>query len=204
MTLSAATRRGAIGTTPTVYLNVRSERLKGSLRFCSSVLTSGAKATVIGGIQEVDSKALDAHLAKIEGTGFSHASLPDFGASLAQMVLSSDVIAALEGSSGLHLVVVHDADASRIPWETFYFGKHAPGLEGGVSRRYVAPNMSIAKWLEERRQSPSLDVLLVVNPTGDLRGAEEEGARVEKICQQQPKVRLTKGIPRRGITRKAA
>ena len=192
LTLSAATRGGAIGTTPTIYLNVRSERLKGSLRFCSSVLTSGSKATVIGGEQTVENKVLDAQLAKIEADGFGHASLPGFGAELARLVLSSDVIAALEGSSGQHLVVVHDADASRIPWETLHFGKRAPGLEGGVSRRYIAANMSVAKWLEQRRQSPTLNVLLVVNPTEDLSGAEKEGARLEELCRKQPQVRLTK------------
>ncbi len=192
LTISATTRGGAVGTTPTIYLNVRSEQLKGALRLCSSVLTSGAKATVIGGEQEVANKVLDAQLAKIEGEGFGYASLPNFGAELAGLVLPSDVIAALEGSAGQHLVVVHDADASRIPWETLQVGKRAPALDGGVSRRYIAANMSVAKWLEQRRQSPTLNMLLVVNPTGDLPGAETEGGRIEKICQQQPRVRLTK------------
>lgn len=189
---STPSRGGAVGTTPTIYLNVRSERLKGALRFSSSVLTSGAKATVIGGEQEVQRKVLDAQLAKIEGAGFGHASLPEFGAELAGLVLASDVIAALEGSPGQHLVVAHDADASRIPWETLHLGKRAPALDGGVSRRYIAANMSVAKWLEQRRQSPTLNVLLVVNPTSDLPGADKEGARIEDLCREQPRVRLVK------------
>jgi hypothetical protein len=189
-TFAAAVRGGAIGTMPTIYLNVRTE--KGSLRFCSSVLTSGAKATVIGGEQVVEIKKLDEHLARIESSGFGHASVPKFGAELAKLVLPSDVIAAIEGSPGQHLVVVHDAEASRIPWETLRFGERTPALEAGVSRRYLAANMSVAKWLEQRRQSPTLNVLLVVNPTADLSEAEKEGERIEKLCREQPRVQLTR------------
>lgn len=183
----------AAGTVPTIYLHVRSEQKSSSTwRFASTVLTSGAKATVIGGEAEVAANTLDAHLGQIEKEAFSHATLPKFGAALARLVLHPDVIAAIEGSPGQHIAVVHDADSSRIPWETLAVGGRALALDGGVSRRYIAANMSVAKWLEQRREEPSMNVLLVVNPTGDLPGATVEGGRIEQLCVGKPRVILTK------------
>src|SRR5690606_40161148 len=72
------------------------------------------------------------------------------------------------------------AVASRIPWETLNVGGWRPALDRGMSRRYLAEDLSIAKWLEERRQDSSFRILLVVNPTEDLDGAEEEGERSEE------------------------
>ena len=186
-------RAATLGAVPTIYLQVRSEKLpRKRWRFCSSVLTSGAKATVISGEIETADAALSEHLQSIERDSFSHTALPKFGSALADLVLPTDVISALKGSPGQHLVVVHDADASRIPWETLHFDGRAPALDRGISRRYIAANMSVAKWLEQRRQSPELNLLLVVNPTEDLDGAEKEGARIEKLCAQMPAVKLKK------------
>ena len=191
--ISTATRGAVLSSAPTIYLTVRTEKMSGGKwRFCSSVLTSGAKATVISGEQEVVRDRLEKHLAKIEQSSFSHRTLPEFGRELAKMVLPPEALAALEGSPGQHLVIVHDSDASRIPWETLHIGDAAPALDAGLSRRYIAANMSVAKWLEQRRLSPILHLLLVVNPTRDLPGAEEEGARIEELCTRTPRVRLTK------------
>jgi CHAT domain-containing protein len=91
-------------------------------------------------------------------------------------------------------VVVHDADSARIPWETLAGGTAGEAWlfakEAGVSRRYVADNLSVAKWLEERRQDAVLNMLLVVNPTLDLDGAEEEGKRVQELLGSEPGVRI--------------
>jgi pimeloyl-ACP methyl ester carboxylesterase len=186
-------RGGALGSVATIYLQVRTEQLaKKGLRFCSAVLTSGAKATVISGEAEVAETKLNDHLALIEDETFKHDVLPKFGSELAQMILPPDVIAAVKGSAAQHLVIVHDAEASRIPWETIHFDGHAPALEGGVSRRYIAANMSVAKWLEQRKQTSELNLLLVVNPTSDLPGAEREGQRIEQLCSQNAQVQLKK------------
>lgn len=183
----------ALGSVPTIYLHVRSELIgKATWRFSSSVLTSGAKATVIGGEAEVSAADLDTHLERIEMDSFNYKSLPDFGAKLASLILPPDIIAAIAGSEGQHIAVVHDADAARIPWETLTIGGRALALEGGLSRRYIAAKMSVAKWLEQRRQEPTLNLLLVVNPTGDLSGAAQEGQRIEQLCAGTPRVVLTK------------
>jgi CHAT domain-containing protein len=58
-------------------------------------------------------------------------------------------------------------------------------------RKYVAEDLSIAKWLEQRRYGPMLDLLLVVNPTGDLPGAEAEGERIHDLFGGYSKVNIT-------------
>lgn len=70
-----------------------------------------------------------------------------------------------------------------------------------MSRRYLAENLSVAKWLEERRSQPVLEVLLVVNPTEDLGGAEDEGERIAALFSAHPSVRLTRR--HRGEARRA-
>jgi CHAT domain-containing protein len=60
-------------------------------------------------------------------------------------------------------------------------GGWTPALTGGLSRRYLADHMPVAAWLEERRAEPVLRLLLVVNPLGDLDGADEEGQRIMQL-----------------------
>ena len=81
--------------------------------------------------------------------------------------------------------MVHDAGASRIPWETLHLGDRAPALGGGLSHRYEAKDLSTTKWLQKRQESPALNVLLIVNPTEDLNGAEAEGERVAGLMGTQ-------------------
>ena len=178
---------------PCMYLDVRARPAPDgrNLVFETSLLTTGAKAAVLAGSLHVDPRALAAHLAKIEKDEFRHAYLPEFGTTLARLILPDVIAAGLEGSPHNHLVIVHDAEASRIPWETLCLNGKFPALNGGMSRRYLAPNLSVAKWLEQRRQDATLEVLLVVNPTRDLDGAEEEGKRIEALFGPRPEVRLT-------------
>ncbi|MCH5373966.1 MAG: hypothetical protein JJ992_08320, partial [Planctomycetes bacterium] len=70
--------------------------------------------------------------------------------------------------------------ASRIPWETMRLGSATPALKNGLSRRYLAQNLSIAKWVEKRLTDLTLDVLLIVNPTRDLAGTVKEGSAIRK------------------------
>jgi pimeloyl-ACP methyl ester carboxylesterase len=186
----ARTRRYPPGKEP-VYLIVRHESsAKGRLVFRSAVLPATGKATVMTGDRVVGRQALDAHLRKIESRSFTFDALAGFGERLASLVIDEAVLAALGAFRGHHLVVVHDAGAARIPWETLRVGDWSPAADGGVSRRYTATNLSPAKWLEQRAQSPTLQMLLVVNPTRDLPGAEREGRRVRGLFGSNPGVRI--------------
>ena len=183
-------RRGRVATGPeSVYLLVREESVADAtanvaqadtLMLTASVLTAGAKATIYQGQTEINRSTLDQLLAKVETPKFDHDSLPAFGKDLAALVLPESVRKILARYADNPLVVVHDAAASRIPWETISIGDWAPALAGGISHLYEAENLSVAKWLHQRQKDPVLDVLLVVNPTNDLTGAAEEGERVRQ------------------------
>jgi CHAT domain-containing protein len=108
--------------------------------------------------------------------------MADFGKQFGEMMLPKDVRDVLCASPDRHLVFVHDAAASRIPWETLRIGDWTPGLTCGLSRRYLADNLPIATWLEQRRAEPDLKLLLIVNPTQNLDGAEAEGNRLQKLA----------------------
>ncbi len=178
-----------------IYLLVRQEsRTPSELAFRTSVLGAGSKATVVSGVRTVKRKALDDKLAEIESMSFTFQRSPAFGRDLAAMVVSEEALAVLAALKDRHVVVVHDAESSRIPWETLAVpGSRSEWLfakEAGVSRRYVADHMSVARWLEERRQDTVLQMLLVVNPTLDLDGAEQEGKRVLDMLGAEPAVRI--------------
>jgi pimeloyl-ACP methyl ester carboxylesterase len=185
-------RPGAADMPPSIYLTVRTAREGRNLRFESSLLTTGGKATVMSGETLVAEATLRENLEKIESERFSLAAMPQFGAALAALVLDGAILAGLEGCFGNHLVVVHDAEASRVPWETLHVTRGFPALEGGMSRRYLAANLSVAKWLEARREDEWLDILLVVDPTQDLQGARAEGERIQKLFGDRQRVRLTR------------
>ena len=160
------------------------------MTFRSSILTAGPKATVISGQNPVRQTELDRLLGQIESTGFSFQKLPSFGAKLARLLLADEVITVLQTVGDRHLIVVHDAGASRVPWETLCVNGHFPASAAGLSRQYLADNLSVAKWLEERRQHTMLNLLLIVNPTGDLSGAEAEGKRIRELFGSSPAVKI--------------
>ena len=147
----------------------------------ASLLTAGGKATVMNDAIEVDGRILDAHLGKIESRSFRVATMPKFGRELAELVLPPTVLEALPELREHHLVVVNDASASRVPWETIHIGGWSPAAHSGLTRRYLAENISVAKWLDERRLGPKISILCVVNPTGDLAAADREGQRLREL-----------------------
>jgi pimeloyl-ACP methyl ester carboxylesterase len=180
------------GLPPLIYLNVRVLREKRALAVESSLLTTGYKATVMSGVARLQDKELNEHLQLIESQAFNYKALHSFGEKLAELLLDKAIAAGLRGCMGNHLVVVHDAEASRVPWETLCIDGKFPAIEGGMSRRYLASNLSVAKWLEQRQHGEWLDVLLVVNPTEDLDGAKKEGDRVEKLLGNRKYVKLSR------------
>ena len=164
------------------YLIVRQAGVRGTIRVTSSVLGVGSKGTVPMETVEVNEQRLRTVLARLDADSFGTADLRRLGDDLGKMLLHRSVRAALRAHKTNSLVVVHDAPMSRIPWETLYVGNHFPAAEAGLSRQYMAENLSIVKWLEKRRKDPMLNVLLVINPTEDLDGAAEEGEAVaEKL-----------------------
>lgn len=178
------------------YLIVRQEgATKDTLLFRSSLLTAGSKAAVVTGQRTISVKRLSQHLSVLGTPRFRAADAQRFGETLGKELLAEEVWAVLPTLAQLPLVVVHDAAAGRMPWELLHFGGHTPVLEGGLTRRYLADNLSVAKWLEARRENPKLKILLVVNPnrgeSSSLAGAEEEGSRIQTHFANDPSIEIT-------------
>jgi hypothetical protein len=183
-----------------VYLIVRemadaqakatSQELDANFTLRASVLTAGSKATVITDAIDIKGAELNAHLGQIETEAFTLDALNKFGDKLAQLVLPRLVRKVLAGMKDRQLMVIHDARASRIPWETVCIDQWYPAATLGLSRKYEAEDLSVAGWLEERRLADKLKVLLIVNPTGDLLGAESEGERIKQLLGQAPGVQI--------------
>jgi pimeloyl-ACP methyl ester carboxylesterase len=150
----------------------------------------------------VKKEKLDNCLKQIDSNGLNFTNLDKFGNAWAELVLPDSLRAVLPQYRDHHLVIVHDADSSRLPWETLALAQWEPALGGGVSHRYLADNLSVAKYLEQRRQQDSLDVLLIIDPTETLDGAKEEAERILKVFQSMPRIRVDKIEGARG-TRQA-
>ncbi len=160
------------------------------LSFRASVLTSGSKAAVLTGTKVVPRRQLAEHLKRIAYTDFTAKRLSGYGEVLGAMLLHKDVLQALDTVRAHHLVVVHDSAAAGYPWETLCVKGRFPAADAGLSRRYAAENLSVARWRESRQQDATLDVLLVVNPTGDLAGAAEEGDRIKDLLAKMKNIRI--------------
>lgn len=157
-----------------------------------SVLTTGDKAAITVDLQPGTSQDLEKLLGQVDTfSALADADATKFGDQLAKLLLTDGVAAALQRHENCHLVVVHDAAASRIPWEALRVGETWPALTGGMSHRYETANLSVAKWLQCRQQSEILAVLLVTNPMNNLQGAEAEGDRIRNLLKGNDRVRLT-------------
>jgi hypothetical protein len=198
-----ADTRGPAPATSKVYLIVRQDRDREDMEgFVSSVLTSGSAAAIESGRKSVERvvpnpgvrNLLDEHLKKLGGiSDMTPTELRRFGQELGEIVVADNVREVLKRYPDDHLVVIHDAGASRVPWETLALGgagEVVPAAEAGLSHRYEAANFSVAKWRRERQLSDVLDVLLIIDPTKDLAGARAEGNRIKKVFDGlRPKVR---------------
>ena len=107
----------------------------------------------------------------------STTSFDNIGNKIAELLLTDDIQLVLPRFREHQLVIVHDAETSRAPWETMALKIGTsdklwyPAREAGISHRFSVEKLSVAKKLDERQTDGTLNVLLVVDPTGDLAGA---------------------------------
>jgi hypothetical protein len=106
-----------------------------------------------------------------------------FGDGLARLLLPDSVRDGLVTMRRRPLVLVHDGEGSRIPWETLCVGDVHPALEGGLTRRYASETLTVARWSEQRAPGTPLQVLMIVDPTLDLPGAADEGAALARLLR---------------------
>jgi pimeloyl-ACP methyl ester carboxylesterase len=147
----------------------------------ASLLTAGAKAAVLSGSVRVNRSELRETLALANPGTLTPRGLARYGAALARMLLARPVREGLESVSRRPLVIVHDRESSRVPWEVLGVGDAHPALTQGLSRRYASEGLTVARWREDRHPGDKPRVLLVVDPTLDLPGASREGAALRRI-----------------------
>lgn len=109
----------------------------------------------------------------------------DVGATLAKFYVptkAQELIAqSLGRSKDSHLVIIHDRPSSGIPWEALYFGKTCPALEAGVSRIYRTATREKIHGRACLPRGATVRMLVIQNPTGDLKGAESEGQSLTEL-----------------------
>ncbi|WP_339746148.1 CHAT domain-containing protein [uncultured Rubinisphaera sp.] len=121
--------------------------------------------------------------------------LEERGAKLATLLFGHHGEFVSEILSDHHLVVVHDAITSRIPFELLRFESgRLPALEHGISRRLAAKNVSPRALIRRPPVQSSLQVLLIIDPRGDLPNATQEGLEVEKLLNSIPGINVDKRI----------
>jgi hypothetical protein len=147
----------------------------------ASLLTAGAKAAVLSGAVSVNRAGLLQQIEPLETGAATMRDLARIGTALATTLLPASVREGLEAMHTRPLVIVHDREASRVPWEVLRVGATHPALAAGLSRRYASDTLSVARWRDDRASSDSLRVLLVVDPTRDLPGAAAEGDSLRQL-----------------------
>ena len=151
----------------------------------SSLLTAGAKAAVLSGTVRIGGPALRELLARARPERLAARELARYGHELAHTLLAGPVREGLGHTLRRPLVIVHDREASRVPWEVLRIGDAHPALTTGLSRRYRSDGLSVARWRAERAVGARPQVLVVANPTGDLPGADVEGRRLRAALAQR-------------------
>jgi CHAT domain-containing protein len=153
---------------------------RGAMTSRGSLLTAGAKAAVLAGAARFTRRELDDLLAPLEQGLVTPRDLARIGAQMARLLLAPSVREGLAALAARPVVVVHDREASRVPWEVLRAGTSHPALAGGLSRRYASDTLSVARWRDDRAPGDPLRVLLVVDPTQDLPGAAQEGRALQQ------------------------
>jgi hypothetical protein len=144
------------------------------------------------------------------GSGVRKRATPDLatlasrGQELARLLLGDQADLILARTTGAKFVVVHDVGSSRIPFEMLRASASAaPAVGAGMSRRLAVPGVPVDHLFARPAKMGRFNVLLVINPTGDLPGAAQEGDAVEAVLKLQ-KERINLSVLRQGEATKAA
>ena len=122
-------------------------------------------------------------------------SLNERGADIAKLLLGEDADELLQRCQEAKVMVIHDIPSSKLPFETLV-GKLTeaepvrPAVKGGINRRLAVPGVGLEQLLAKPPHTGKLKVLLVVNPLGDLEGAEVEAKAVKDTLKENDSVEL--------------
>lgn len=112
------------------------------------------------------------------------------GAGVTQLLFGAEASDILEAVGGSQVVLIHDTFASAIPYEamTWTVGgrRLTPAREGGVVRHLLTPGIAPGRALTRPPRTGRLGVLVVINPTGNLPGADKEGDALLEALKDGP------------------
>ena len=86
-----------------------------------------------------------------------------------------------------HLVIIHDGASAAVPWEASFIDGRSVALEIGISRQHKPQTRSSpVKHIDRVKQEADgrLRMLLVYDPTCNLKGAETEAQELTKLFSQ--------------------
>jgi hypothetical protein len=105
------------------------------------------------------------------------------GQRMLEILFGADPVEVLNPLHANELVIAHDAEAAGLPYEALCWRDPVtdcwvrPAAKLGIVRRLKAPGIPL-RCGANRPPSNHLKVLLVVNPTGNLKGADHEAADI--------------------------
>ncbi len=152
----------------------------------ASVLTKGRKAAIHRGWQPLDETALAGHLAQVANGVPANLDMRVFGETLVDLVLPKTIQTVLAQFPGDHIVVVHDARASRIP------GRPC------MSRDVPSPSAAASATATRRTTSPSR------NGSRSVRNGPRSGSCSSSTRRRISRMRGRRAIASRRCSRRRA
>ena len=120
--------------------------------------------------------------------------LNERGAKLAATLFGKAAAQILIQCGHARTMIIHDVASSKLPFEMLATSDGAcrPAVQAGISRRLAVAGVPTQRLFARPPKAGLLEVLLIVNPTEDLRGTELEAKAVRSILEQTPDtVKLT-------------
>ncbi len=211
--LGVSTSVARTGPPEPAYLLVRTEtdpKLKDLQLWKFALLGPSNRAAVREGTLSTKKATIAELLAPVAGDRTPDlAEVGKLGRSLASNLIPDDIRCDLRDLSHLPLVVLHDAEASKIPWETLEFDGTRPAqplrpaLAPGMSRRFLASTSVCSRWSSATAQQDKVRILLISNPTEDLPGAAAEAEAIVKALAAHSRFQLDNTLRGREAKRTA-
>lgn len=149
------------------------------------VLTNLAKATIAQLTKPItagDRDALNEIIARLStGPEIANAVSEELCELMIEGEIRKQIVSCVEEKREGYLIIRHDKATSHVPWEVVRAGGYMLAVEKGMSRIYMSDKAlpSFAPRVSDPNQD--IDVLVVGDPTGDLRGARRETERLVEI-----------------------
>ncbi len=160
-----------------------------------ALLGPWSRAAVREATRSVTAKQISALLAPVKDANSPNgADAKKLGVDIASELLPDEIRAELANMAACPLVILHDANASRIPWETLQLQPpvgeaFSPALtdQMGMSRRFLAASTVCSRWSTAAVVDGKVNVLLISNPTLDLTGAAHEANVIRNTLASHPR-----------------